>query len=109
MKPLSILYALFAAAGAGTALYYGVPYWSSSGASLSGFVTLAYANGPSSTLSADVTVLYLLANVFILVEGRRQKMRFLWAYLLANTFVAVAFGLPLFLLMREQAPGNPKT
>ncbi len=74
------------------------------GASPADFVRLAYANGPAATLSVDVTVLYVLANFWIVHEGRRRGMRHLWAYVLCNTFVAVAFGLGLFLWRREQAP-----
>jgi hypothetical protein len=101
MKPLVIVYGLFALAAFLSAAYFGVPYWTSPGASLSEFIVLAYTNGPAATLSADVTVLYPLASLWILIEGRRQKMRFVWLYLVANTCVAVAFGLSLFLLVRE--------
>ena len=107
MKPLTIAYAAFALAGLASALIFGIPYWSAPGASLADFGRLAYANDPAATLSADVTVLYFLANLWIVVEGRRRAMRRLWVYLAANTFVAVAFGLPLFLLVRELGLGAP--
>jgi len=102
MKPLAFVYGVLALAGFVTAAYFGVPYWLSPDASLSEFGRLAYANGPSSTLSADAMVLYVLSNLWIIVEGRRQKMSHVWVYVLANTCVAVAFGLSLFLLVREQ-------
>lgn len=98
---LALAYALAAVAGTVTALYYGLPYWTAPGASLADFGEKAYANGPAATLSADVTVSYVLANVFVVVEGRRCKMRHVWLYVLANTFVAVAAGLALFLCVRE--------
>jgi len=101
MKPLVVSYGLLALAGLMTTAYFSVPYWTSPDASLSEFVRLAYSNAPSATLSADLTVVYVLANLWIIVEGRRSKMRHLWLYLLANTCVAVAFGLSLFLLVRE--------
>ncbi len=101
MKPLVVVYGLFAVAAFVSAAYFGVPYWTSPNASLSEFISLAYINGPSATLSADVTVLYVLANVWVVVEGRRQKMRHVWVYVVANTCVAVAFGLALFYLVRE--------
>lgn len=101
MKPLVIVYGLFTLAAFVSAAYFGLPYWTSPGASLSEFISLAYINGPSATLSADVTVLYVLANLWVVVEGRRQKMRHVWVYVVANTLVAVAFGLALFFLVRE--------
>jgi len=97
------LYLLFAALGLFTALYFGIPYWRSPDASFGGFGALAYANAPAATLSVDTTVLYFLANVWIVHEGRRQGMRHLWAYVLGNTVVAVAFGLSMFLWSRERA------
>jgi uncharacterized membrane protein len=99
----ALLYLLLAVLGLLTALYFGVPYWTSPGASFADFGALAFINGPAATLSADVTVLYLLANVWIVHEGRRRGMRHLWAYVLGNTVVAVAFGLGLFLWRRERA------
>ena len=102
MRPLEIVYALFAAIALVTALYYGVPYWVSPTASFSEFGTMAHANGPAALLSTDVAILYILASFWIVVEGRRLRLRNLWVYLLANTFVAVAFGLALFLFARER-------
>ncbi len=100
------LYAGFALVGLATALYFGGSYWTSAGASPSAFSALAFANGPAATLSADLTVVYLLANVWVVREGRRLGMRHLWLYVLANTVLAVAVGLPLFLLVREGRLGR---
>lgn len=102
MRPLSWIYLLSAVVGAGTALYFGGPYWLSPGASLSDFGAQAFANAPAATLGADVAVLYGLVSLWIVVEGRRRGMRHLWLYLLANTLLAVAVGLSLFLLVREE-------
>jgi predicted alpha/beta superfamily hydrolase len=38
---------------------------------------------------------------FIIIEGRRLKMKFLWAYIAAAFVTAFAFVFPLFLAMRE--------
>lgn len=109
MKWTSVVYALFALMGFATAAFFGLPYWSSPGASLSGFRALAFANGPAATLGVDIALVYLLTNVWMVVEGRRLKMPRLWVYLLANTLVAVAFGLPLFLFFRERAISRQET
>ncbi len=102
------LYLLGAAAGLVTALYFGTPYFASPGASVAGFVALANANGPAATLTSDLTVVYFVANVWLVVEGRRLGMKHLWAYVLGNTFIAVAFGLSLFLWFRERALAGSK-
>lgn len=53
-------------------------------------------------LSLDLLVVALAGSVFIIVEGRRLGMRWLWAYLLASGVTAFAFTFPLFLAMRER-------
>lgn len=100
------VYLMSAAVALGTALHFGLPYWSAPGASLADFAAQAHANGPAATLAADVTVLYLLVNVWIVHEGRRMGIKRLWLFVLANTFVAVAFGLSLFLWSRARGEGR---
>ncbi|MDR9397281.1 DUF2834 domain-containing protein [Pontimonas sp.] len=54
-------------------------------------------------LSLDLLVVALAGSAFILLEGRRLGMRYLWAYILASGLTAFAFTFPLFLAMRERA------
>ena len=51
--------------------------------------------------SMDLLITGIAGMSFIVIEGRRQKMRHLWAYVLVSGITAVAFALPLFLAMRE--------
>ncbi|RWZ52861.1 DUF2834 domain-containing protein [Labedella phragmitis] len=63
-----------------------------------------FGSGPSvSSLTTDLLVVAVAAVVFMIVEGRRLRMRRVWLYLLAIPFVALAFALPLFLAFRERA------
>jgi hypothetical protein len=43
---------------------------------------------------------------FIVIEGRKLKMRFLWVYIVASFVTAFAFVFPLFLAMRERKLGQ---
>ena len=45
----------------------------------------------------------LVLWIFVLVDGRRDGVRHLWAPIAANLAVGVSLGLPLFLYMRELA------
>jgi hypothetical protein len=49
----------------------------------------------------DVLVSAVTLLVFILTDGRRNKIRGLWAAVLGTLTVGVSLGLPLFLLLRE--------
>ena len=61
-----------------------------------------FGSGPSvSSLTADVLIAALAAVVFILVEGRRLRIRFAWIFVVLIPLVALAFALPLFLGVRE--------
>lgn len=49
----------------------------------------------------DVVVSGLILWLFIFVEGRKQRMRHLWIYVLCSLLVGVSLALPLFLFFRE--------
>ncbi len=51
--------------------------------------------------SLDLLIGGTAGMAFIIVEGRKLKMRFLWAYIAASFITAFAFVFPLFLAMRE--------
>ena len=49
----------------------------------------------------DVFLSSVVLWVFVFSEGRRLRMRHLWAPIVANLAVGVSLGLPVFLYMRE--------
>jgi len=62
------------------------------------------SSGPAvASLSLDILIAAIAASIFMIVEGRRIRMRFLWAYLALIPIAAFAFAFPLFLAMRERA------
>ena len=54
-------------------------------------------------LSLDILIVAIAGSAFIIIEGRKLGMRYLWAYILASGVTAFAFTFPLFLAMREKA------
>ena len=52
--------------------------------------------------SLDLLIGGIAGMSFIVIEGRRLKMRFLWAYILLAFGTAFAFVFPLFLAMRSR-------
>ena len=54
-------------------------------------------------LSLDILMVAIAGSAFIIIEGRRLGMKYLWAYVVASGISAFAFTFPLFLAMREKA------
>jgi len=53
-------------------------------------------------LSLDLLIVALAESAFMIFEGRRLGMRFLWLYIVLSGVTAFAFTFPLFLAMRER-------
>ena len=72
------------------------------GFSLNHFIHQAYINNASSFITNDVLVIWGAFIVWSFVEARRLSMARWWVYILLTATVAVAFAVPVFLLMRER-------
>ena len=87
----------------GTILPYSqfIPFVREHGLDLQLFVEQLFVNRVSGFFALDVIVSSLVLWVFVFQEGRRCRLRHLWAPIVANVAVGVSLGLPLFLYMRE--------
>jgi hypothetical protein len=83
--------------------YFFVPFLLEHGLNLPLFVAQLFTNPVSSFFGADVVVTSVGLWVFIYVETRKISVRLWWLCILANLTVGVSLGLPLFLLLRENA------
>ncbi|AFY96451.1 DUF2834 domain-containing protein [Chamaesiphon minutus] len=70
-------------------------------ASMTDFVRAAYANAAAASLSNDLFLLAAAACIFMVVEGRRVGVRYVWLYLLLSPLIAISVTFPLFLLARH--------
>lgn len=66
------------------------------------FVRDATSTPAGRSLTIDLLVLAAACVVLVLTESRRLGIRRPWLYLLLCGLVAAAFGIPLFLLVRER-------
>lgn len=63
----------------------------------------ALTDGPIATfITIDLLALALVATIFMVVEGRRLKLRRLWVYIVLTFAVAASVALPLFLIARTR-------
>lgn len=101
MNPKS-LYLILCVAGTLFPYSQFVPFLYEHGPDLRLFVEQLFANRISGFFGLDVIVSSVALWAFVIIEGRRDEMKHLWAPIVANVTVGVSLGLPLFLYMREQ-------
>jgi hypothetical protein len=101
MKPAHLYAALCVA---GTVLPYTqfVPFLREHGPNFRLFAEQLFSTRIGGFFGLDVIVSSVVLWVFVLVEGRREGVRALWAPIAANLAVGVSLGLPLFLYLRER-------
>jgi Terpene cyclase DEP1 len=69
--------------------------------SIMDFGRAAYANAAAASLANDLFSLAAAACIFMVVEGRRVGVRYVWLYLLLSPLIAISVTFPLFLLARH--------
>ena len=102
-KKLQIIYLLLAIIGTGATWYFNIQF-TLQGAVLGGvtFFNDLYANNASSSIANDIIAVGAVFMVWSFVETRRLSMPYWWVYIALTFGVALAFSLPIFLLMRER-------
>lgn len=71
------------------------------GFDLGEYVKAGYANSASTSFAIDLIVAASAGVIFMIVEGRRLRMRFTIPLLVSTFILAFAFSFPMFLAMRE--------
>ena len=77
------------------------PFLAEHGFDIPLMVEQLFANRISAFFGLDVIVSSMAFWVLVLAEGRRQKMKHLWIYIICNLALGLSLGFPLFLYMRE--------
>jgi hypothetical protein len=88
---------------AGTVLPYSqlVPFLRDHGLDFRLFFVQLFSTPTGGFFGIDVFVSSVVLWVLVFVEGRRSRVKHLWAPIIANVAVGVSLGLPLFLYLRE--------
>ena len=95
------LYLALCVAGTLLPCWQFLPFLRDHGLDLPLFFQQLFATPVSGFFGMDVIVSSVVLWVFVLGEGRRAGVRYLWAPIAANLLVGVSLGLPLFLYLRE--------
>lgn len=106
MKP-KVLYLLLCIIGAIVPLSFLFQFLREHGLNMRLFFEQLFANSISSFFGTDVIVSAVCLWVFVYFEGRRARVKNLWAPIAASLLVGVSLGLPLFLYLREAGVNQP--
>jgi lysylphosphatidylglycerol synthetase-like protein (DUF2156 family) len=97
------VYAALAVVGAVIPYAIFLPWFAAHGFDPHLFRLELFATRPASIFAADVLLAAGIFILFVVVEGRRLRMRKLWLPPLIVFAVGLCCALPLFLAMRERA------
>jgi predicted membrane protein len=96
-----ILYLLLCVVGTILPYWFFIQFLHEHGLNLRILVEQLFANPISSFFGVDVIVATICLWLFVYFEGRRARVKNLWAPIVASLLVGVSLGLPLFLYLRE--------
>ena len=96
------LYLILAVIGAIAPVSYLLRFLTKYGWDIPELTSQLFSNHISTMFGLDVIISGIVLFLFIFLEGRRLRMKKLWAYVLCTLPVGVSFGLPLFLFFRER-------
>ncbi len=65
------------------------------------FINAAYVNAAAASLSNDLLFIAVAASMFMVIEGKRVGVRYVWIYLVLSGLIAISVTFPLFLLARH--------
>jgi uncharacterized membrane protein len=69
--------------------------------SVTDFFQAAYVNAASASLSNDLFLLAFATCIFMVIEGRRVGVRYVWLYILLSALIAISVTFPFFLIARQ--------
>lgn len=80
-----------------------IPFFAHHGFDLSLLWSQLFANRISTDFAFDLIVSSLVFGFFVIREGKKRQMQFLWLYIVLNWVIGLSFALPVFLLMRSRS------
>ncbi|WP_183095891.1 DUF2834 domain-containing protein [Nocardioides stalactiti] len=79
------------------------------GASWDDIVDSSTGNHTAAFLTIDLMVVAVVATIFMVADGLRTGVRFLWVYVLLVFTVAISVAFPLYLVARTRTVARSRT
>jgi hypothetical protein len=108
-KALCAVYGAIAIAALIATWSQNIAYFGDPGSFLLDFMNDAKVTPASRSLTVDILLFALAANVLMVVEARKHGVRFVWAYIVGGLAIAISVTFPLFLIAREMRVGRTET
>ena len=71
------------------------------------FLRGTVANPGARSIAFDILIVGWSASIWMVIEGRRRRMKWVWLFPVLGWTLAMAFAVPLFLAVRELALRTP--
>jgi hypothetical protein len=108
-KALCAVYGTIAIAALIATWSQNIAYFDDPGRFLLDFVNDTKVTPASRSVTVDILLFALAANVLMVVEARKHGVRFVWAYIVGGLAIAISVTFPLFLIAREVRVGRTET
>jgi cellulose synthase/poly-beta-1,6-N-acetylglucosamine synthase-like glycosyltransferase len=82
-------------------LYFFIPYFNGPDSTISSFLKLLFANNAVAGLSMDITVSFLTFFIWSFYDARRNKIKRWWLVPVATFSVGLSLSMPLYFYLRE--------
>ena len=74
---------------------------------LGSFLTDTKVTPASRSITVDIVLFFFAAAIFMVIEARKHRVRFGWAYIVGGLVIAISVTFPLFLVARELRLATP--
>jgi len=108
-RRLCIVYGVIALAALVGTWSQNVAYFHADEGAVVGFVLATvrfwsdtFATAASTSITIDLSLFFVAAAVFMVLESRRLGIRWVWAYVVLGLLIAIRVTFPLFLIARER-------
>jgi hypothetical protein len=105
-KLLCVVYAAIAIAALIATWSQNAAYFDDPGGFLVDFLNDSKVTPAARSLTVDILLFFLAAAILMVVEARKHRVRFVWAYILGGFAIAISVTFPLFLIAREMRIGR---
>ena len=101
-KILCGVYAAIAAVALVGTWSQNVAYLGSPGGFLADFVSDTWVTAASRSITIDIVLFAVAATIWMVIEARKHRIPYVWAYIIGGMLIAISVTFPLFLIARER-------